>query len=176
MRRPLFLLALTMIYACKSDLSNTKKEKNNLPPNIEIAKNIEVYYSENALKSALLTAPVMMREQDSVNKTTFPNGIKLDMFNPDGTLGSTLTSKYGEMDHLTNQMIAKDSVVVNSTNGQNLRCQDLIWKQNERMLTTYGKVALQTPTEIIYGDTLIADENLKIYRIKKVTGIAQVKK
>jgi LPS export ABC transporter protein LptC len=98
------------------------------------------------------------------------------MFNPDGTLGSTLTSKYGEMDHLTNQMIAKDSVVVNSTNGQNLRCQDLIWKQNERMLTTYGKVALQTPTEIIYGDTLIADENLKIYRIKKVTGIAQVKK
>jgi hypothetical protein len=44
------------------------------------------------------------------------------------------------------------------------------------MLTTYGKVALQTPTEIIYGDTLIADENLKIYRIKKVTGIAQVKK
>ncbi|EFX60055.1 hypothetical protein DAPPUDRAFT_345612 [Daphnia pulex] len=100
-----------MIYACKSDLSNTKKEKNDLPPNIEIAKNIEVYYSENALKSALLTAPVMMREQDSVNKTTFPNGIKLDMFNPDGTLGSTLTSKYGEMDHLTNQMIAKDSVV-----------------------------------------------------------------
>jgi LPS export ABC transporter protein LptC len=118
----------------------------------------------------------MMREQDSVNKTTFPNGIRLDMFNPDGSLGSTLTSKYGEMDHLTNQMIAKDSVVVYSTNGQSLRCKDLVWKQNERMLSTYGKVALQTPTEIIYGDTLFADENLKIYRIKKVTGIAQVKK
>ncbi len=176
MKIRLLFLTLTLIYACRSDLSNTKKEKNNLPPNIEIAKNIEVYYSENAIKSALLTAPVMMREQDSVNKTTFPNGIRLDMFNPDGSLGSTLTSKYGEMDHLTNQMIAKDSVVVNSTNGQSLRCKDLVWKQNERMLSTYGKVALQTPTEIIYGDTLFADENLKIYRIKKVTGIAQVKK
>ena len=176
MKIRLLFLTLTLIYACRSDLSNTKKEKNNLPPNIEIAKNIEVYYSENAIKSAILTAPVMMREQDSVNKTTFPNGIRLDMFNPDGSLGSTLTSKYGEMDHLTNQMIAKDSVVVNSTNGQSLRCKDLVWKQNERMLSTYGKVALQTPTEIIYGDTLFADENLKIYRIKKVTGIAQVKK
>jgi RNase P/RNase MRP subunit POP5 len=44
------------------------------------------------------------------------------------------------------------------------------------MLQTNGSVALKTQTETIYGDTLTADENLRIYKIKHITGIVQVKK
>ena len=137
---------------------------------------VEVYYSEKGKKAALLYASTMMRQEDSLNRTYFPDGIKLDMFDSLETPSSVLTSKYAELDHTTNFMIARDSVVVTSTNGQSLKSKELIWKQNERKLVSYGAVELKTKTEIIYGDTLFADENLKRYVIKKVRGIVQVTK
>lgn len=175
MLRTIFFLILGLFFSCKSDLDHTPKEKNTLAVRTETGKNIEVYYSENGKKAAILHASTMMRQEDSLNRTYFPNGIKLDMFDSLETPSSVLTSKYAELDHTTNFMIARDSVVVISANGQSLKSNDLTWKQNERKLVSFGAVELKTKTEIIYGDTLYADENLHRYVIKKVRGTVQVK-
>lgn len=176
MFRYVALVLIVLLNSCKSDLDHTPKEKNKIDARTETAKNIEVYYSENGKKAAKLFAPTMMRQEDSLNRTYFPNGIHLDMYDSLETPSSVMTSKYAELDHSTNFMKAKDSVVVISTNGQSLKSNELIWKQNERKLETNGAVELRTKNEIIYGDSLFADENLRRYVIKKVRGIVQVKK
>ncbi len=167
---------LHSILSCEGDLKTTKKIKNNLNARTEIAKDVEVYFSEKAVKSAMLNAPIMMRQEDSLNRTYFPNGLKVEMFDTLGNLSSVLTAKYGEHDHSTNQMKARDSVVVTNVNGQSLKAKDLIWKPNENQMLSYGEVEIKNKTEVIWGDTLIADENLKRYIVKKVRGIVHVTK
>jgi len=176
MRITLFFFFVLIISGCKTDLQNTKIEKNNISSNIEMANNVTIRYSERGKNQAILKAPIMMRELDSINRTMFTQGMNLKIYDSVGNLSNTLTSKYGELDHQTNQMKAKDSVKVVNAKGETLTTKELIWMQNERKLYTYGSVALRTEKEVIYGDTLIADEAFRTYTIKKVKGIIQIKK
>lgn len=171
-----FFIGVVFLFSCENDIKHTAKEKNKLGARVDVGSNIEVYYSEKGIQTALLKAPVMMKQEDSQFKTMFPKGIHLQMFDSVGQLASTMTAKYGEHDHTTNQMKAHDSVLVVSTHGQILKAKDLIWLSNENKMVSYGAVEMRTPTEIIYGDTLFADENLKRYLVKKVRGVVQVKK
>lgn len=157
-------------------METTSKEKNNLGARTEVGKDIEVNYSERGIKTAILHAPTMMKQEDTANKTYFPDGIKLEMYDSLGALSSTLIAKYGEHDHSTNIMKARDSVSVISTNGQSLKAKELLWLQNENRMVSYGSVQIHNQREIIYGDTLFADQNLNKYTVKKITGIVHVAK
>jgi LPS export ABC transporter protein LptC len=176
MRALLICLFFFVLNSCKNDLETTKKEKNSLGARTEIGKNIEVNYSERGIKTAILHAPTMVKQEDSAFKTYFPDGLKLDMFDSLGMPSSTLTAKYGEHDHATNQMKARDSVSVISTDGQSLKTNELLWLQNENRMISYGSVQIRNKNEIIYGDTLFADENLKKYTVKKIRGIIHIAK
>jgi lipopolysaccharide assembly outer membrane protein LptD (OstA) len=57
-----------------------------------------------------------------------------------------------------------------------LKAQEIIWIENTRQMISYGQVEIQNKNEIIYGDTLFADENLKRYVVKKIRGIVHVAK
>jgi LPS export ABC transporter protein LptC len=162
--------------SCTGDLDKTKKVKNTLPPRTDVGKEVEIYYSERSIKTALLHAPTLMKQEDSLNRTYFPDGIHVELFDSLGNLSSTLTAKYGEFDHTSNQMKARDSVKLISTNGKILKTNDLIWMQNENRMVSYGSVEIRNNTEVIYGDTLFGDENLKRYIVKKVRGVVHVSK
>lgn len=176
MAKLFFFFFLLSFYSCKNDLETTSKEKNNLGARTEVGKDIEVNYSERGIKTAILHAPTMMKQEDTANKTYFPDGIKLEMYDSLGALSSTLIAKYGEHDHSTNIMKARDSVSVISTNGQSLKAKELLWLQNENRMVSYGSVQIHNQREIIYGDTLFADQNLNKYTVKKITGIVHVAK
>lgn len=157
-------------------MQNTAKEKDNLAARTDVGKNILVNFSEKATRAAILTAPTMVKQEDTVYKTYFPDGIVLKLYDSAGNISSTMTSKYGEHDHKTNQMKARDSVLVVSADGRILKSQELIWMENERKMQSFGQVEIRNQNEIIYGDTLFADENLKRYVVKKIRGIVNVTK
>lgn len=167
---------LFLLVACKNDLENTKKEKDNLSARTDIGKHVTVRYTERGILTALLQAPKMVNQEDSAYKTSFPEGIHLQLFDSIGNINSTLTSRYGEQDHKTNQMKARDSVKVVSADGRILKTNELIWLENERKMISYGQVEIRNKNEVIYGDTLFADENLKRYVVKKIRGIVNVTK
>ena len=169
-------LSLIVMISCTGDLDTTKKEKNALPPRTDVGKDVEIYYSEKSIKTALLRAPTLMKQEDSLNRTYFPDGMYVDLFDSLGNPSSILTARYGEFDHTTNQMKARDSVKLISKDGKVLKTNDLIWMQNENRMVSYGSVEIRNKTEVIYGDTLFGDENLKRYIVKKVRGIVHVTK
>lgn len=167
---------ILILPSCQGDLEHTKVEKNKFPPRTDVGKNVEIYFSEVAVRKAKLNAPTLMKQEDSLNRTYFPDGFFLQLYDSAGSPNTTMTAKYGEYDHTTNQMKARDSVRVISNNGQSLKTKDLIWMQNENKMVSYGEVEIRNKTEIIYGDTLFGDENLKRYIVKKVRGIVHVTK
>lgn len=167
---------ILFLFSCKNDLQNTKMEKDSLAARTDVGKNIVVNYSEKGIRTAILTAPTMVKQEDTAFKTYFPDGIMLKLYDSAGNISSTMTSKYGEHDHKTNQMKARDSVKVVSADGRILKSQELIWIENERKMQSFGQVEIRNKNEIIYGDTLFADENLKRYVVKKIRGIVNVTK
>jgi LPS export ABC transporter protein LptC len=176
MRTSILCVIILFLFSCKNDLQNTKMEKDSLAARTDVGKNIVVNYSEKGIRTAILTAPTMVKQEDTAFKTYFPDGIMLKLYDSAGNISSTMTSKYGEHDHKTNQMKARDSVKVVSADGRILKSQELIWIENERKMESYGQVEIRNKNEIIYGDTLFADENLKRYVVKKIRGIVNVTK
>lgn len=170
------LFTLFFLVSCKNDLQNTTVENDNLSARTDVGKDIEVNYSEKANRAAILTAKTMVKQEDTAYKTYFPEGIILKLYDSMGKISSTMTAKYGEHDHKTNQMKARDSVLVVSADGRILKSQELIWMENERKMQSFGQVEIRNKNEIIYGDTLLADENLKRYVVKKIRGIVNVTK
>lgn len=162
--------------SCQGDLKTAAKEKNDLPVRSELGINPKIYYSENASKKAIVSAPKMMRREDSLMKTYFPDGVHVDIFDSLGNPATKVTAKYGEQNHQNNQLIAHDSVEVINVNGKILKTNHLIWMPNENKMISYGAVEIRDQREVIYGDTLHADENLKRYVVKKVRGIIHVNK
>ena len=176
MRTSILCAIILFLFSCKNDLQNTKMEKDSLAARTDVGKNIVVNYSEKGIRTAILTAPTMVKQEDTAFKTYFPDGIMLKLYDSAGNISITMTSKYGEHDHKTNQMKARDSVKVVSADGRILKSQELIWIENERKMESYGQVEIRNKNEIIYGDTLFADENLKRYVVKKIRGIVNVTK
>jgi LPS export ABC transporter protein LptC len=172
----LFLIFTLLLTACSNDLERTKKEKNNMPVRSELGTNVRVYYSEHAQRKAILTSANMFRREDTMFKTYFPEGVRIEMFDSLGNIATVITSKYGEQNHNNNEMIARDSVQVQNVNGKTLKTNDLIWIPNENRMISYGAVEIRDGQEVIYGDTLFGDENLKRYVVKKVRGRVLVTK
>ncbi|MCE2963572.1 MAG: LPS export ABC transporter periplasmic protein LptC [Chitinophagales bacterium] len=176
MRTCILSTIILFLLSCKNDLQNTQMEKDSLAARTDVGKNIVVNYSEKGIRTAILTAPTMVKQEDTAFKTYFPDGIMLKLYDSMGNISSTMTSNYGEHDHKTNQMKARDSVKVVSADGRILKSQELIWIENERKMQSFGQVEIRNKNEIIYGDTLFADENLKRYVVKKIRGIVNVTK
>ena len=93
------LFSLSLCISCSNDLQNTIIEKDKLNARTDVGKNIEVNYSEKAIRAAILTAPTMVKQEDTSFKTYFPDGIILKLFDSLGRISSSMTSKYGEHDH-----------------------------------------------------------------------------
>ncbi|MCU0327480.1 MAG: LPS export ABC transporter periplasmic protein LptC [Chitinophagales bacterium] len=141
----------------------------------EVIDSIRVDYSEKGIKSALLTAPKMYKLETNQVQSRFDEGVILNLYDDLGNPATRLTSKKAQLDHITNQMKAIDSVVVISPN-TTLKADTMIWISNERKLLAFGRVSIKTKTDLVFGDSLYADDNIKQYRLVRVTGNFQVQK
>ena len=91
----------------------------------ESGKDVEAYYSDWGKVKAKLNAPVMNHVNDPKNPyTELPSGLKLIFFGPELQKQSELTAGYGiSYDH-TDQMIARNNVVVININGEKLETEE----------------------------------------------------
>ncbi|HTR98501.1 MAG TPA: LPS export ABC transporter periplasmic protein LptC, partial [Bacteroidota bacterium] len=67
---------------------------------------------------------------------------------------------------------ARDSVVVISDSGSTMRTDRLYWTNADRTIHTDAFVDITSPTEHITGTGMVSDQDLKNYRIFRVTGQA----
>ena len=171
-----FVLAISLILgACTNDLSEVKDTiSNNENEFNETGKNVRIVFSENAQPSIIIEAEEAIRHSVDDPYTEFTKGMKLSVYNDEGEIESTLTANYGRMNDGSTQMIAKDDVVVINESGEQLNTEDLIWDQEEAIIRSDGFVKISTPTEIIYGNGFISNDNFTDYTIFRITGTVQV--
>lgn len=175
MKRFLVFAMLILLASCTNNMEAIKEVINQEFSKEEYGKNVEILITKKGNASIKIVAPKVVRNYEAKPYNEFPDGMKLKVYNEAGEAESTLTAKYGKLGDGSEEMVAKDSVVVVNKNGQTLNTEHLIWDKKKSIIKTEGFVKIQTEDEIIYGDGFESNDDFTQYTITNVHGIVKIK-
>lgn len=171
---PLLLLSIT---SCKNDPKEIDMLVNGNSVREDIAEDVTLLYSEDGKTKIRLYATEFVRNEVAKPPyTDMRKGLKVEFFNDSMKVESTLTAQYARIYEKENNVLIRDSVVVVNKKGETLKTEELIWNQNLKKFYTEKFVRIHTPTQVMYGDGLEANEDFSWYRIKNPKGVVQVQK
>ena len=102
--------------------------------------------------------------------THMSDSVHVQFYDPDGRPTTVLTSREASIDEVTNNLEARKQVIVTSETGTLLTTEELYWDQKRQLIHTPVFVRIVSPKERLQGVGMESDQNLKNYRIFRVTG------
>ncbi|HXS58049.1 MAG TPA: LPS export ABC transporter periplasmic protein LptC [Hanamia sp.] len=174
-----FLKAAFLLSFFISSCENSLEDINKITAKrigVEVAKDVKIIYSIGDITKSQITAPLMLRHQESVPFIEFTKTIHADFFDDSLRLESKLDAHYAKYIETESKVFLKDSVVVINTKGDTLYCNELYWdryRTGEEFYTD-KPVRIRTPTEILDGDGLDAPQDFHNWHLINGRGIVRV--
>lgn len=163
--------------ACKNDLAKVDALQDRLDVKVETVKEVEILYSNAARVKVRVTGPTMLNNLDRNEPfQEFVDGVHVDFFGDNTVVTSMLVANYAVRYERRGEIIARDSVVWQSTDGQKLETEELIWSDRDAKVYTQKFAKITTPREIIYGHGFTANQDFTDARIQQVEGIISIDK
>jgi LPS export ABC transporter protein LptC len=134
--------------------------------------NSTIVVSDSGRITAIILAGYI-RVFESDQKTQMSQGVKVRFFNPKGIQTSVLTSEEGNVDEMTNNLEARKNVVVVSSDSSRMTTEQLFWDNQRELIHTPAYVEITTEKDKLQGHGFESTQNLKNYRIFRVTGQSQ---
>jgi len=164
------LIAILAVFGCEDKIKPTVLSSVNsqdLPQ--QESWNSQIVLSDSGRVRAIIDAGYL-RVFEANKKTLLSEGVRVRFYNKDGTPGSVLTSDEGAVDEQTNDLEARGNVVVTSTDRTVLTTEELYWDEVRQLIHTPAFVRIVSPKERLQGIGLESDQQLRNYRIFRVTG------
>ena len=106
-------------------------------------------------------------------ETLLDTSVKVDFYDEFKIKTSTLTSKRGKVDDATQNLWARDSVVVVNDSGVTITTSELMWRNKDRKIVSDKFVTILSPKEKIQGYGFESDQSLRNYVIYNITYISR---
>ncbi len=170
--RALLLLPLLIGLGC-ADLDTgpqlADQEVRNALPSQEFT-NATLVHTKRADTTFVLQAPVIYRN-DLISRADLFGGITITFYR-DGYPGTVLTADSGAVLRDGKEMEAYGDVVVETDSGLVLYTERMRWADADHLIRSDTTVTLITEEDTLYGDGLVATEDLKQRRISNATGVS----
>ncbi len=174
---PGFVFLILLCASCKNDPKEIDRLVNKSTIQEDIAHDVTIIFSKNGKTSARLYAKEFVRNEVARPPfTDLKKGIKMEFFDDSLRVESTLTALYARYYEKQGNILIRDSIVVVNKKGERLQTQELIYNQSIKKFYTEKFVRIHTPTQVMFGDGLEANEDFTWYEIKHPKGIMQVDK
>lgn len=175
MRVTLFLAVLSvMLTACEEKVKPTvlpEIDSKTLPHQESWTSTITI--SDSGIVKAIISAGYI-RVYEEPRRTLLSEGVVVDFYDEEGVKTSVLTSLEASVNDVTNDLEAwRNVVVVSQSDSTVLRTERLFWDNRRELIHTPEFVRIVSPHEKIQGTGFEAEQNLKNYRIFKVSGESQ---
>ncbi len=168
---------LFFLTGCKNDPKKIEELVSKKQLQQDIAEEVTIIYSEEGKTKARLQAQKFIRNDIAKPPyTEMDDGLKVEFFNDSLKVESTLTAIYARYYEKKGNILIRDSVVVINKKGDELHTEELVWNQKAQKIYTDKFVRIVTPTQILYGNGLEANEDFSWYRILKPKGVVKVEK
>lgn len=171
----LSVLVATALLGCQKQADEVTKKIVYTGPILEV-ENVAMLVSDSARLRVRLKAPL---QQDFENgNRLYPKGVDLTFMSQDGQkVVNTILANYGKYDKATNIYTVRGNVrVSNVEEQQRMNTEEAFFDQGKRIIYTAKEteVRVTTPTEILTGRGLTANQDFSRYTILKPTGIFNV--
>jgi len=160
--------AVISIMSCGDKFKPTQTELNTNEAPSQESWNSTVIFSDSGNTKAVLKAGHISVFSDK-GFTLIDSGAVVDFYKG-GEVGSTLTGRRGRIEDKSKDIMIYDSVKVVNKEGSELRTQKLFWNNKTQRVSSDDFVSIKTPSETIEGIGFESDQNLKNYKIFKVSG------
>lgn len=171
----IFLVSYFLLFAsCKNDMNEAMLITSRANVNLETGKDVEIHYSDNGLTRIIAKGHTVTRHNTEKPYLEFSDGMELRFYDANGKVESTLTARYATVVENSNEMIARDSVVVINEKGERLDTDELIWDEQKKVIYSNTHVKISTADEIIFGKGMYANQNFSDYVIKNISGRIKV--
>ncbi len=170
-----FLLLFT------ASCSNSMKEVNELisPGKAQEDRGLDVtvlYSKDGKIQARLFTHELIRNDNAQPPFADMKNGLKVEFFDDSAKVKNTLTARNARWYTLENNILIRDSVKVVNDKGEMLETKELVWNQTIKKFFTEKDVSITTPTQIIFGKGMEANQDFSRYQINKITGMVRVNK
>jgi LPS export ABC transporter protein LptC len=157
---------------------STKRVKPSVELNLRIEDlpsqeswNSVITFTDSGKTKAILWAG-HLKKYNEKRETLLDQNIKVDFYDQIEVQTTTLTSKNGRVDESTNNLFAKDSVVVKS-DSVTIKTEEMMWRNKDRKIVSDKFVKVISPKEIIEGYGFESDQSLKNYIIYNITYVTR---
>ncbi len=131
-----------------------------------------VVLSDSGNVKAIIDAGYI-RKFDSPAVTLLSESVTVYFYNEIGQQTSIMTSNEGKVDEATNNLEVYGHVVVISDDSTRLQTAKLFWDNRRKLIHTPEFVTIISPKEKMQGTGFESDQQLRNYKIFKVSGEAK---
>ncbi len=163
----LYLLTFSLL-SCEDKFKPTQTNANSEDAPSQESWNSTVFFSDSGKTKAILHAG-HISVYTNKGYTLIDSGAKVDFYKDEKKV-STLTGRNAKIDDRTKDIEIYDSINVINYEGSELNTQRLLWTNKTQRVSSDEFVRITTPTETIEGVGFESDQNLKNYKIFKVSG------
>ena len=177
----LFFLICFLFTACENDINAVKKFSYYEDIPSEIARDVEMMYSDSMKVRVIVRAPLLERYSGASLVEEFNEGIAVDFIGANLKPTSRLTANKAKKETINIKdekgrfvrepiVVVQNNVILTSANGDTLKTEELVWFENMGKLESEKFVTIIKPEEIIYGYGFDTDKEFSRWRIRQVTG------
>jgi LPS export ABC transporter protein LptC len=170
------LFLTSLLPSCKNDVSTVLSLDfvDTLPE--MTARDIEIFYSENAKVQIKLVSPHLVNKTEEEPLMIFPEGFTVFFYDSAMNIKSKITADYGISYEKKNIMEARHNVVVeNLEKEEKLNTEELFWDREKKLIYSNKFVRLTTGEQVITGDGLTSEEPFDEIVVSNVKGLLELK-
>ncbi|MFM6976644.1 MAG: LPS export ABC transporter periplasmic protein LptC [Sphingobacteriaceae bacterium] len=167
----LMLLSMSTLISCENDLRDVERisaKRLNVP--LDTSTGVELIYSDAAIVKAKLITPELLHFKTDKPYYEMNKGLTIIFLDPNQQESSRVVADYAIRHEQERTMELKKNVVVTTREGKTFKSDELIWDENTRRFYSNKTVAIETPTQTIYGTRFWANEDFTYYEIEQSTG------
>ncbi|HKY61496.1 MAG TPA: LPS export ABC transporter periplasmic protein LptC [Gemmatimonadota bacterium] len=160
-------LTLTLFYACGQDATPVRTVepptgRAGLPPPDQVVEDgTHVITAEGVKKAEIVAERLLFYNGEG---KVYGDTIQVRFFDDAGAPTSTLTARSGELEQTTQEMIAREEVVVRGRDAT-IRTEELHYDPSSDRLTSEGRTEINQRGNVIRGQGVVSDTALRDIRI-----------
>ncbi|MCK9271426.1 MAG: LPS export ABC transporter periplasmic protein LptC [Bacteroidales bacterium] len=165
------ILIAAMLFACKNDMKTIDMLTLAEDRPDETAREVEMTYSDSGRIMIRLISPALNHYLGDEPYLEFPEGLRLLFYDSAMRVQSELTANYGINWENKKMMEVKDDVVIqNYKTQETLNTEHVVWDQQTKKIYSDVFVKRTTPDGVLYGKGFDADESLRNWKLRDVSG------
>ncbi|WP_146194155.1 LPS export ABC transporter periplasmic protein LptC [Brumimicrobium oceani] len=149
---PVMMLMTGIFFSCVNDLDKVKKITTHPENPDDTSEELHIIYTDSGYAQFEIFANIAETYGPPQNVRKFKDGLRVNFYNDDGSIGSVLTSLFGEINDETGLITVRDSVkLLNVVQEKTLESEVLYYNKTGDSIYTNKAVVITSPDLILTG-------------------------